>query len=149
MRTTILFTVIIMLSFYQSAQAQQTDTLSIRQQDIVFIASTTAQGELDSLKISLARGLNNGMTDPALPSTFPNRVALYFTFPWVLALCTIISHIRFVAPITLVGFTALSVDTIIKRSAPYSSQSSTRFWVPNTLLKIASTQLCSIRGTCL
>ena len=62
MRTTILFIVIIMLSFYQSAQAQQTDTLSIRQQDIVFIASTTAQGELDSLKISLARGLDNGMT---------------------------------------------------------------------------------------
>ena len=68
----------------------------------------------------------SGMTDPALPSTFPNRVALYFTFPWVLALCTIISHILFVAPITLVGFTALSVDTIMKRSAPYSSHSSTR-----------------------
>ena len=38
------------------------------------------------------------------------------------------------APITFVGLTALSVDTIIKRSAPYSSQSSTRFCVPNTLL---------------
>ena len=25
--------------------------------------------------------LNNGITDPALPSTFPKRVALYFTFP--------------------------------------------------------------------
>ena len=81
-----------------------------------------------------ARGVNNGITDPALPSTFPNLVALYFTFPCVLALCTIISHILFVAPITLVGLTALSVDTIMKRSAPYSSQSSTRFCVPNTLL---------------
>ena len=78
--------------------------------------------------------LNNGITDPALPSTFPKRVALYFTFPCVLALWTIISHILLVAPITFVGLTALSVDTIIKRSAPNSSQSSTRFCVPNTLL---------------
>ena len=48
--------------------------------------------------------------------------------------CTIISHILLVAPITFVGLTALSVDTIMKRSASYFSQSSTRFCVPNTLL---------------
>ena len=80
MRTTILFIVIIMLSFYQSAQAQQTDTLSIRQQDIVFIASTTAQGELDSLKISLARGLDNGMTVNEIKEVLVHAYA-YCGFP--------------------------------------------------------------------
>lgn len=80
MRTTILFIVIIMLSFYQSAQAQQKDTLSIRQQDIVFIASTTAQGELDSLKISLARGLDNGMTVNEIKEVLVHAYA-YCGFP--------------------------------------------------------------------
>ena len=78
--------------------------------------------------------LNNGITEPALPKTFPKRVALYFTCPYILADCTIISHIRLVAPITFVGFTALSVETIIKRCALYFSQSSIKFFVPNTLL---------------
>ena len=49
MRTIILSIVIIMLSFYQSAQAQQADTLSIRQQRIVAIAATTAQGITDAV----------------------------------------------------------------------------------------------------
>ena len=93
--------------------------------------------------------LNSGITEPAEPRTFPNRVALYLTFPCVLALCTSISHIRFVAPITFVGLTALSVDTIMKRSVPYSSQQSITFFVPKTLFCTASTQLCSISGTCL
>ena len=65
--------------------------------------------------------LNSGITDPALLRTLPKRVALYFTFPWVLALWTIISHIRFVVPMTLVGLTALSVDTIMKRAAQLGS----------------------------
>ena len=81
MRTTILFIVIIMLSFYQSAQAQQTDTLSIRQQDIVFIASTTAQGELDSLKISLARGLDNGMTVNEIKEVLVHALCLLMDLP--------------------------------------------------------------------
>ena len=62
MRTIILSIVIIMLSFYQTAQAQQADILSIRQQRIVAIAATTAQGDLENLKTSLARGLDGGMT---------------------------------------------------------------------------------------
>ena len=93
--------------------------------------------------------LNSGITEPAEPKTFPNRVALYTVFPQVLALPTIISHIRLVAPITLVGFTALSVETIINRSTRYSSHSSTTLRVPNTLLCTASTQFFSISGTCL
>ena len=93
--------------------------------------------------------LKSGMTDPADPRTFPNLVELYFTFPSTLALWTSISHILFVAPMTLVGLTALSVETIMKRSAPYFSQQSMTFLQPNTLFSMASMQLCSISGTCL
>ena len=49
----------------------------------------------------------------------------------------------------MVGFTALSVDIIMNRSAPYFTAISTVFRVPNTLFFTASQQLCSIRGTCL
>ena len=59
MRTIILSIVIIMLSFYQTAQAQQADILSIRQQRIVAIAATTAQGDLENLKTSLVCGLDD------------------------------------------------------------------------------------------
>lgn len=45
-----------------AAWSQPADTLSIRQQDIVLIASATARGDLDRLKISLADGLDDGMT---------------------------------------------------------------------------------------
>ena len=58
----IFFVVFTFLWFCQSSQAQQTDELNTRQQDIVYIASTTAIGDLKKLKISLARGLDNGMT---------------------------------------------------------------------------------------
>lgn len=62
MRTIILSFTMIVLSIYQSAQAQQVDTLSIRQQRIVAIAATTARGDLENLKTSLDRGLDDGMT---------------------------------------------------------------------------------------
>lgn len=58
----IFFVVFTFLWFCQSSQAQQTNELNTRQQDIVYIASTTAIGDLKKLKISLARGLDNGMT---------------------------------------------------------------------------------------
>lgn len=80
MRTTILFIVIIMLSFYQSAQAQQTDTLSIRQQNIVLIASATARGDLNNLKTSLSRGLDNGMTVNEIKEVLVHAYA-YCGFP--------------------------------------------------------------------
>lgn len=62
MRTIILSFTMIVLSIYQSAQAQQVDTLSIRQQRIVAIAATTARGDLENLKTSLDRGLDDWMT---------------------------------------------------------------------------------------
>ena len=80
MRTIILSIVIIMLSFYQSAQAQQADTLSIRQQRIVAIAATTAQGDLENLKTSLARGLDNGMTVNEIKEVLVHAYA-YCGFP--------------------------------------------------------------------
>ena len=62
MKTTILSLFLLMLAICGNLWAQQTDTLTIRQQDIVFIASTTARGDLGNLKTALARGLDNGMT---------------------------------------------------------------------------------------
>ena len=62
MKTAILSLTLLLLAFCQTAEAQPADTLSIRQQNIVFIASTTAWGDLNNLKTSLARGLDNGMT---------------------------------------------------------------------------------------
>ena len=56
---------------------------------------------------------------------------------------------RFDAPITLVGFTALSVETITKRFTPYSTDKSATFLVPNTLANIACGGKSSIKGTCL
>ena len=91
--------------------------------------------------------LNNGITEPLEPKTFPNLVAEKFVLLFLL--CTIISHIRFVAPITFVGLTALSVEIIVNFSTPYFSETSTIFNVPNTLFLTDSQQLCSISGTCL
>ena len=62
MKIIILSIAMIMLSLCRSAQAQQADTLNIRQQNIVLIAATTAQGDLENLKTSLIRGLDDGMT---------------------------------------------------------------------------------------
>ena len=56
---------------------------------------------------------------------------------------------RLVAPMTLVGRTALSVEMSTKCSTPNSAESSATFRVPSTLLVIASATLLSISGTCL
>lgn len=61
MKTAILSLTLLLLAFCQTAEAQPADTLSIRQQNIVFIASATARGDLNNLKTSLARGLDNGI----------------------------------------------------------------------------------------
>ena len=62
MKTAIVSLTLLLLTLCPVAQAQQTDTLSIRQQNIILIAATTAQDDLDNLKTSLTRGLDNGMT---------------------------------------------------------------------------------------
>ena len=60
-----------------------------------------------------------GMTLPLLPSTLPNRTVTNRVSPASLAIvCTISSATRLLAPMTLDGFTALSVETNTKRSAP-------------------------------
>ena len=50
---------------------------------------------------------------------------------------------------TLVGCTALSVEISTKCSTPNSADSSATFWVPSTLLVIASATFSSMSGTCL
>ena len=59
------------------------------------------------------------------------------------------SAIRLVAPMMLVGATALSVETRTKRSTPAPSATSTSVRVPTTLLVTASSGCSSISGTCL
>ena len=61
----------------------------------------------------------------------------------------IISQIRFEAPMMFVGFTALSVEIMTKRSVPYIAAAMAVLKVPNTLFLMASHGLSSIRGTCL
>lgn len=60
-----------------------------------------------------------------------------------------ISAARFVAPITLVGFTALSVEIITKRFTPNSMERSAHTLVPSTLVTTAVDGWNSIIGTCL
>src|SRR5699024_6449743 len=98
---------------------------------------------------SLICFLNNGITDPFDPKTFPNLTATYSVFDFLLYVCTIISHNRFVAPMMFVGFTALSVDIKINFFVLYLSAAFTTFSVPKTLFFTASLGLSSINSTCL
>ncbi len=56
---------------------------------------------------------------------------------------------RLVAPMTLVGLTALSVETKTNLSTPWRSAASIHIRVPTMLLSTASSGLISIMGTCL
>lgn len=62
MRTIVLSLALLLLAPFGNLRAQQTDTLSIRQQNIVAIAANTAKGDLRNLKTALSRGLDKGMT---------------------------------------------------------------------------------------
>lgn len=95
-----------------------------------------------------------GATLPLLPITLPNRthahrVTLSRSDCRSARCCTVNSAILLVAPMMLLGFTALSVEIIKKRSAPKSMAVSATVRVPRTLFRIASLQLDSIMGTCL
>lgn len=57
MKKAILSLTLFLLAFCEPLQAQQADTLSIRQQNIVAIAANTATSDLENLKTALARGL--------------------------------------------------------------------------------------------
>ena len=62
MRTMILSLTFSLIAFCGTLRAQEADTLSLRQQSIVAIAANTATGDLENLKIALARGLDCNMT---------------------------------------------------------------------------------------
>ena len=83
--------------------------------------------------------LKSGITEPLDPSTFPKRVMVNFVFDVALLKQVMyISAMRLEAPITLVGFTALSVDTITKRPIPYFTERSEMILVPKTFILMAS-----------
>ena len=95
--------------------------------------------------------LNLGITLPLEPSTLPKRTAMKRVRGHSTASPEItISAARLVAPITLVGLTALSVLTSTKRSTPASAAARAVRQVPSVLLRSAAQALpCSISGTCL
>jgi hypothetical protein len=62
---------------------------------------------------------------------------------------TIHSQIAFDWPITVLAFTALSVEMSTKRSTPSSAARSAMFRVASVLLRTASIGFDSISGTCL
>ena len=90
------------------------------------------------------------MTEPWLPSTLPKRTAaktverLVWARAWISS-----SHSRLVAPMTLVGLTALSVETRMQWLQPSSSARRQTTQVPSTLFSTASRALSSMSGTCL
>ena len=91
----------------------------------------------------------SGTTEPAESSTLPNRttekrVAELSSIFWITS-----SPSRLVAPMTLVGRTALSVDMKTKRATPMLSATRARLCVPSTFVFTASPGALSISGTCL
>ena len=74
--------------------------------------------------------LNKGMTEPRLPSTLPKRTVIYFVSYVSFIDMITFSATRFVAPITLVGLTALSVEIMTNRSTPWRPATSATFLVP-------------------
>jgi hypothetical protein len=95
--------------------------------------------------------LNSGMTLPSDPSTLPKRT----TRKSVAAARsdgdsnTVRSAIRFVAPSTLVGLTALSVEMSTNLRTPCCAAHWATRSVPTTLFHTASDTFVSSIGTCL
>src|SRR5690606_24503342 len=95
--------------------------------------------------------LKYGITEPLEPSTFPKRVVInrVLQLLWFCNDCTYISAALLEAPITLVGFTALSVETITNFWTSYFTERFARLMVPPILTYTASCGFFSINGTCL
>ncbi len=92
---------------------------------------------------------NFGMTLPVEPSTLPKRTATKRVrpppSPWQSS-----SASRLLAPMTLVGFTALSVEMSTNFSTPWRIAACAAHHVPSALFRTASQALSSsINGTCL
>src|SRR5579884_2942883 len=92
--------------------------------------------------------LNSGTTLPLEPRTLPKRTTTNRQPPFC-SPCTTISATRLVAPITLVGRTALSVETCTNSRVPCAIAASATLRVPSTLLRAASSTLRSAIGRCL
>ena len=97
---------------------------------------------------------NLGTTEPDEPSTLPKRTMLNLVLePAALECaakaCKAISAKRLLAPITLVGRTALSVLMSTKSLTPFSAAAWAVRSVPNTLFLMPAAGLCSTSGTCL
>ena len=90
-----------------------------------------------------------GTTLPVDPRTLPNRTATYGLPVRCAASATSISATRLLAPMTLDGRTALSVETRTNRSTPAATLASRRARVPPMLTWTASDGWSSIIGTCL
>ncbi len=73
---------------------------------------------------------NTGITLPLEPKTLPKRTAENFVQPFSFKPVTIISEMRFVAPMTFGGLLALSVDTITKFFTFAALAASAVFLVP-------------------
>jgi hypothetical protein len=94
--------------------------------------------------------LKIGMTEPDEPNTLPNRTIEIFIFDGSFAAAwQINSAKRFVAPITLVGLTALSVEIKVNDSQRLAMAEFSKVAVPNTLFVTATNALASTNGTCL
>src|ERR1700675_4791026 len=84
---------------------------------------------------ALICSLNSGTTEPDEASTLPNRTMQNrVLLPRRCKPCNTISANRLVAPMTLVGLTALSVDTNTKVSTSASCAASAAYQVEITLL---------------
>ena len=93
---------------------------------------------------------NSGTTEPEESSTLPKRtMQKRVCVERSCNACNASSAKRLVAPITLVGFTALSVEISTNVSTRHSSAACAVFQVLNTLLYTPSMMFCSTMGTCL
>ena len=93
--------------------------------------------------------LNKGTTEPLEPNTLPKRTMQKHVLLLAAKACNTISANRLVAPITLVGLTALSVLIKTKLAVPYFCAARAKLRVPSTLFCSPSAGLCSTKGTCL
>ncbi len=90
-----------------------------------------------------------GTTLPEESSTLPNRTVTSRHAEAAALACTNSSASRLHEPMTLVGFTALSVETMTNASTSNSSARSASVRVASTMLRTASATWASISGTCL
>ena len=93
--------------------------------------------------------MNSGMTLPDEPMTLPKRTICAFMLDSAATSRSRISAARLLAPITLVGLMALSVEMKTNRSTPRPMQSSATMRVASALLRRYSAGFSSPSGTCL